>query len=391
MFRCTECNKEYDIKPDYCDDCGNDVFVEVAPQVNETPAAQKQEEIKSEPQVQNIQESTYQKTPPHSYYEERKPIKKEELLSYIIFCMCLILSFMVVFVYNPKETPKEEVAKEKPDVVAQNIPTLDSFWNNTPAKPEPQKQTVISQLPQEQEPAKPVIVNPPQEVVQKPEPKTTTVKLKTVPITKNNIFTKKEPKQVSTKTSVQTKQPQTKTQSKIQTTQNKVVQQKPVTTSKTTVQKNTVQQKPTPVKTQVQTSQASKTTTQTTQSKPIQVNTQQSAQTATVQVQPSVDTAALRKELSTYKTSLRNTIGRKIDFTDVVGDGSCSIVFKIDSSGRLTNRAFSKQSTNTTLNDAVYKAVMSTPSYNPPPSGYKGETLTLKISFYNGNFEIALN
>ena len=68
-----------------------------------------------------------------------------------------------------------------------------------------------------------------------------------------------------------------------------------------------------------------------------------------------------------------------------------SIVFKIDSTGKLINRAFAKQSTNTTLNDAVYKAVMQTPSYNPPPKGYNGETLTLKITFYNGNFEISLN
>ena len=388
MFRCTECNKEYDIKPDYCDDCGNDVFVEVAAEIKQSaPAPAKTETV----EPQQAQENMYSNVNSQWYSKEKSFLKKEEIFSYIIFFICLILSFMVVFVYNPKETPKEEIAQDKPDIAIQDIPALDSFWNNTPAKPEPQKQTVISQLPQKQEPEQQAIINPPQEVVQKPEPKTTTVKLKTVPITKNNIFTKKEPKQVSTKTSVQTKQPQTKTQSKTQTTQNKVVQQKPATTSKTTVQNNTVQQKPTPVKTQVQTSQASKTTTQTTQSKPIQVNTQQSAQTATVQVQPSVDTAALRKELSTYKTSLRNTIGRKIDFTDVVGDGSCSIVFKIDSSGRLTNRAFSKQSTNTTLNDAVYKAVMSTPSYNPPPSGYKGETLTLKISFYNGNFEISLN
>ena len=65
--------------------------------------------------------------------------------------------------------------------------------------------------------------------------------------------------------------------------------------------------------------------------------------------------------------------------------------FKLTSSGKLTSRAFTKQSSNITLNDAVFAAMNSTTSYNPPPEGYKGETLTLKIRFYNGNFEITLN
>ena len=101
--------------------------------------------------------------------------------------------------------------------------------------------------------------------------------------------------------------------------------------------------------------------------------------------------AAAKQEFANYKVGLRNTIGRKIDFTRVVGDGSCTVAFKIDSNGKLINRSFSKQSSNITLNDAVYVAVMSTPTYNPPPSGYKNEVLNLNIRFYNGNFEITLN
>ena len=88
---------------------------------------------------------------------------------------------------------------------------------------------------------------------------------------------------------------------------------------------------------------------------------------------------------------MRNLIGRKIDFANVVGDGDCAISFKLASNGKLINRAFAKQSSNITLNDAVYKAVMATPSYNPPPSGYNNETMVLKIRFYNGNFDISLN
>ncbi len=97
-----------------------------------------------------------------------------------------------------------------------------------------------------------------------------------------------------------------------------------------------------------------------------------------------------KQEYATYKINLRNEIGRKVDFTKVIGDGSCVVAFSLNSSGKLVNRTFEQKSTNMTLNDAVYKAVMSTPTYNPPPALYKGETFRISISFNNGNFSITL-
>ena len=101
--------------------------------------------------------------------------------------------------------------------------------------------------------------------------------------------------------------------------------------------------------------------------------------------------AQLKQELASYKSGLRNTLGRKIDFTRVIGDGECSLSFKVNSNGRLSSKAFIKQSSNITLNDAVFNALNTMTSYNPPPEGYNGETLRLNIKFYNGNFEISLN
>ena len=121
---------------------------------------------------------------------------------------------------------------------------------------------------------------------------------------------------------------------------------------------------------------------------PAPTTTQASAQTPTVKTKSQ---AEIIREINTYKASLRNTIGRKIDFTKVIGDGDCTLTFKINSSGRLISKAFTKQSSNITLNDAVFTAMNSIKSYNPPPEGYKGEALTLRIKFYNGNFEITLN
>lgn len=105
---------------------------------------------------------------------------------------------------------------------------------------------------------------------------------------------------------------------------------------------------------------------------------------------PKVDYAAQKRELIAYKTALRNKLGASINFAAVIGDGKCSIMFKLDGAGNLVNRAFSVQSTNDSLNDAVYAAMMQNPTFKAPPEGYKNETLTLSVQIYGGNFEVNL-
>ena len=102
------------------------------------------------------------------------------------------------------------------------------------------------------------------------------------------------------------------------------------------------------------------------------------------------NTAALQQEYTNYKIGLRNKIASNIDFTAVVGDGSCVVSFKLDASGNLINRAFSQQSINDSLNDAVYSAMMNTPTYKTPPAGYKNQTLRLSVKMTGGNFEVNL-
>lgn len=97
------------------------------------------------------------------------------------------------------------------------------------------------------------------------------------------------------------------------------------------------------------------------------------------------------QELNNYKIQLRNKIASRIDFTQVIGDGSCTISFTISSEGALTNRKFLKQSDNDTLNDVVFSAMLATPSFSRPPAGYKGETLKLGVKIYSGQFEVSLN
>ena len=119
--------------------------------------------------------------------------------------------------------------------------------------------------------------------------------------------------------------------------------------------------------------------------------TQKVTQTKTAsKPQTTQNTAVLKQEFNNYKLSLRNRMASRIDFARVVGDGECIVNFKIDSTGRLVNRSFAKQSDNDSLNDVVYNAVMSLPTFSAPPKGYNSETLHLRVNMYGGNFEVYL-
>ncbi|MCQ2957780.1 MAG: TonB C-terminal domain-containing protein [Candidatus Gastranaerophilales bacterium] len=331
MFRCTECQTEYEVKPDFCD-CGNDTFEEINP---------KKEEIKPEPKPIPKQE-IQQGVPKVEYIKQEKPKKKNDFfepVSTIFFVICVILSFIIVFfVGNPKDSDVEIVKTEDKATITKNIPNINTLWNNTPPKPE------IKTVSRSQEVEQPVIPTPPVQQapvqVQQPQPKI---------IVKQNYQPPKQ--QVVYK-------PQPIQQTKPQT------QVKP---------KRTTQ----PIQQQVQQKQQTQPKTQP-------VTTQQTTVTKPQTVTPMVN----KQELANYKIALRNKLAGKMNFANVIGDGTCVISFNISSNGALTNRKFQQQSDNFTLNDVVYNAVMQTPSFNPPPTGYKNETMRLTVKMYHGTFEV---
>lgn len=166
--------------------------------------------------------------------------------------------------------------------------------------------------------------------------------------------------------------------------------QKPAVKKSQTVQVKTAA----PVKQQVVPKKSAPPKKQTSVSKTPAVQTQKTSAPKTSvpkTVKPAINPAVQKQALLNYKIALRNKIVSNINFGAIVGDGDCVISFKISQSGKLTNRAFAKQSANDSLNDAVYNGIMLTPAYNPPPSGYKNETLKLTVKMYGGNFEVDLN
>lgn len=339
MFRCTDCGQEFDIKPEYCD-CGNNVF----------------EEVIAKPIEQEQNNNKELLNPPKNEYTQeyqRKPLDEQiSPLAMVIFGICLILSLLsIIFIgKNPDtetQTETEKITQEKPK---QNIPSINTFWDNTPATI---KVAAVQPAPVQLIPvqAKPVEVQKPVQTVKSVQKPATTVKQPT-----------------------QTQKPKTTVQ------QPKKTETKPVQTQKQT----TVTQKP---------AQTSQTTSKIDVSKYIPKQTTQTQQTQTVQKvqeQPKVNTAAQQKELLNYKIALRNKIASNINFVQVVGDGNCKITFKLDANGNLVNRSFSVQSPNNSLNDVVYNAMMQNPTFKTPPAGYKNETLTLSVKMYGGNFEVDL-
>ena len=342
-YKCTECGQEYDELPQYCD-CGNDAF-DVVEQA--APAQQSFD------------------TPYHDTLPERT-FKRIDIPSLTIFVLCIIFAFIILFFAgNPsKDSVKEKqekakIAKQaKEDAKKQlaNIPSIDEIWIENPAK-----KTAAPKASQQEQP--------------QPQ-KTAQIQVPDFFKTMTNSFS--QPQQQTKKPAAQSySQPKKSTPARSntqKTTQKKVTQTatktKPVQSSASKTVFNPSQQ---PSKTTTAKKQTQKTTKSTAASK------------------PKVNPAAQKQALFNYKIALRNKIASNINFAAIVGDGDCVVSFKISQSGQLTNRTFAKQSTNVSLNDAVYAGIMQTPAYNPPPSGYKNETLKLSVKMYGGNFEVDLN
>lgn len=362
MFKCVECGQKFDIKPDYCD-CGNDVFEEIIAQ----------EQVVSENKIsEKINKDNFEKQEPVKVSLQHYTM--QDYVSVGVFLICIILSILsIMFLGNTSsQTVTQPENKPKP---VENIPSISELW----VAPKPEVKEVeqpvekqIVQLPKiitDNFTKKPANNNPKTTTVQKKATSNPAVKPKTTPKTPTQ-----QPKPIQSSTQT------TQTAKPVQTT-------KPAQTTQAT---STTQTNQTTQKNQTAQTSAN-TTTQTSQtSQPTQPVAQKPTAQEIARAQAAFE-ASMKQELSKYKIQLRNKIASRINFLNVTGDGTCAVTFKLDSKGNLINRAFVQQSPNDTLNDAVYKAMMNTTSFTPPPSGYRNETLKLVVKIYNDDFEVSLN
>lgn len=327
MFRCVECQKEYADKPDYCE-CGNDTFEYIEEKVH----------IKEKPVKQPMTVE-----------------QKSQIVSLIFFVVCILLSLTVWII--PIKSATEEVTIKEEKSVVKNIPNIDKFWDSTPVKVQEIEQPKseftkepipLNVIPYESKPvakpvAKPVQKTAQQKVTQQPKQQVNTPKQQTKPQAKK---VEKKP---------------------VQTAQRQVIQQQ-------TKPKEKEQPK----------------TRQETQ-KPKTVYEQPKVQDVKPVEQPKKVYNPNSPQMLKYKGELRAALFRKLPVGSIQGSGTCSVHFSVDSTGKLVNRAFTRQSDNKSLNDAVYYMLMSVPRFSVPPSEYSGEMINMTFKINNGSYEITIN
>lgn len=122
MYKCTECQAEYNDCPDFCD-CGNDTFEEVYEEVYE-------EEYYEEP-VRPVRRPVKPKrvlSPEEiEEMEEEAADKKKAMITMGIFLLVAIV--LVCIPPHPKK--KIEQVKEKAAVAKVKLPDVNSYWDNT--------------------------------------------------------------------------------------------------------------------------------------------------------------------------------------------------------------------------------------------------------------------
>ena len=127
MFRCIECNAVFNEKPDYCD-CGNDTFENLYVQ-----------SVPPQPQMQP-QQNQYYYTEPVASVAPPKKADIKQILSYVVFGICIVLSLFVwIFIGNGSSSGKSQA--NNTDIDQSNdssIPGINQVWDSTPPKSQKQ-------------------------------------------------------------------------------------------------------------------------------------------------------------------------------------------------------------------------------------------------------------
>lgn len=113
MYRCTECNKEYEICPDFCD-CGNDTFEEIFEE--NTDDYYEQQPVKK------------QRTISAEEAEEILREEKDKKKAIITIAVSLLLAIIVLFLPPYRQKKIAKVKKQNTNV---QLPQLQAYWDDT--------------------------------------------------------------------------------------------------------------------------------------------------------------------------------------------------------------------------------------------------------------------
>ena len=180
MFRCTDCNKEYEVNPGYCD-CGNDQFEEIADNFQDNQQydgysddyddgsygngydgyndgyndgysdngygdynTQYQQPYPNQQYQQQYQQPYQQPMSGHHKVKQKKPMSMMDKVGIGVFSLCIFLSILA-FIFIGKDSVKDSNAMIGTDsnvgsalVKNYSIPTnIDTIWDSTEAPAAP--------------------------------------------------------------------------------------------------------------------------------------------------------------------------------------------------------------------------------------------------------------
>ncbi len=170
MFRCTDCNKEYEVNPGYCD-CGNDQFEEIVYEDNPQQYANDgyndgygyddgygnyndgysegydyNQQYQQPYPNQQYQQQYQQYQQPHNggHQKPKKPMSTMDKIGIGVFALCIILSILA-FIFIGRDSGKDSNAMIGTDanggsalVKNYSIPTnIDAIWDSTEAPSAP--------------------------------------------------------------------------------------------------------------------------------------------------------------------------------------------------------------------------------------------------------------
>lgn len=328
IYRCNNCGRNFNLKPDYCD-CGNNTFVEVVENFDYSS-------VKTDFNAENDVDFLYNNLNTFSEQEESdtygKELKKQrtsEIVAVIVFVVVLITALIMIF-SNLSVLFKKSQDKAPSVEIESYIPSdVNEYWVDS--KPDNQKQNVAT----------------------------------------NSVDTNSVKKNAKSESKSLIKQSD-KSLGKSS--------QKPVVANLT--KKDNVQSKKTE---QIQKTQSQQKTQIVSKEKPKVVSNQQTSQKTTVKADNTISV----EEYLRYKNSLRNKLFANFAVLNVQGQGVAKVAFSLSSDGKLTNRRFVSQSGNRSLDDAMYNMLMRVPAYYPPPDGYDGREIIMQMEFNNGHYSFA--
>lgn len=154
MFRCTDCNKEYEVNPGYCD-CGNDQFEEI---IDSVPSQQYDDGYSDgyddgygdydaqyqQPYPNQQYQQPYQQPYGHKKVKHKKPLSMMDKVGIGVFALCILLSILA-FIFVGKDSGNDSNAMIGTDqnggstlVKNYSIPTnIDAIWDSTEAPQSP--------------------------------------------------------------------------------------------------------------------------------------------------------------------------------------------------------------------------------------------------------------